>query len=135
MRFVFALALAAALSTNVLAQPDKEHAAHHPGGASTPAAKTTSNTAPASSAQMEMQMKSMQEMHDKMMAAKTPQERQALMTEHMKSMQGGMAMMGQMKAAGGKSPSPEMMSKRMDMMELMIQMMMDCEAARPAADK
>ena len=134
MRPVFVLALAAALSTDALAQSDKEHAVHHPEGASASAAKATSKAAAAAPAQMDMQMKSMQEMHQKMMAAKTPEERQALMTEHMKSMQGGMAMMGQMKApdakGGGKSMSPEMMGKRMDMMEMMMQMMMDREAAR-----
>lgn len=81
-------------------------------------------------------MKSMQEMHDKMMAAKTPEERQALMADHMKAMQGGMGMMGQMRGAqGGTSTSPEMMAKRMDMMEMMMQMMMDREAARSAPMK
>jgi len=137
MRSVFVLAFAAALSTGALAQSDKEHAAHHPEGASAPAAKATPKAA--APAQMDMQMKSMQEMHEKMMAAKTPEERQALMTEHMKSMQGGMAMMGQMKApdakGGSKSMSPEMMGKRMDMMEMMMQMMMDREAARTPAGK
>ena len=44
-------------------------------------------------AKMDAQMKSMQAMHEKMMSAKTPAERNALMAEHMKSMQGGMAMM------------------------------------------
>ena len=53
----------------------------------------------------------------------------------MKSMQGGMAMLGEMKAPGGKSMSPEMMGKRMDMMEMMMQMMMDREAARAPASK
>ena len=81
----------------------------------------------------------MQEMHEKMRAAKTPAERQALMAEHMKSMQGGMAMMDQMKTphakGGGRSMSPEMMGKRMDMMEMMMQMMMDREGARPPAAK
>jgi hypothetical protein len=139
MRSAFVLALAAALSTGTLAQSDKDHAAHHPEGASAPAAKPTSKAAPAAPAQMDMQMKSMHEMHEKMMAAKTPEERQALMSEHMKSMQGGMAMMGQMKApdakGGSKSMSPEMMGKRMDMMEMMMQMMMDREAARTPAGK
>ena len=139
MRPVFVLAFAAALSTGALAQSDKEHAAHHPEGASAPAAKATPKAATAPPAQMDMQMKSMQEMHEKMMAAKTPEERQALMTEHMKSMQGGMAMMGRMKTSdakgGGKPMSPEMMSKRMDMMEMMMQMMMDREAARAPASK
>jgi len=137
MRSVFVLAFAAALSTGALAQSDKEHAAHHPEGASAPAAKATPKAA--APAQMDMQMKSMQEMHEKMMATKTPEERQALMTEHMKSMQGGMAMMGQMKApdakGSGKPMSPEMMGKRMDMMEMMMQMMMDREAARTPAGK
>ena len=139
MRSVFVLAFAAVLSTGVLAQSDKEHAAHHPEGASAPAANVTPKAAAVAPAPMEVQMKSMQEMHEKMMAAKTPEERQALMTEHMKSMQGGMSMMGQMKApdakGGGKSMSPEMMGQRMDMMEMMMQMMMDREAARTPAGK
>jgi len=61
------------------------------------------------------------------------------MDEHMKSMQSGMAMMGQMKApdtkGGGKSMSNEMMGKRMDMMEMMMQMMMDREGMKPPATK
>ncbi len=135
MRSAFILAFAAAISTSVLAQPDKAHAAHHPDSASAPAASATAKPSTASPAQMDMQMKSMREMHDKMMAAKTPEERQALMAEHMKAMQGGMAMMGQMKAPAGKPQSPEMMGKRMDMMEMMIQMMMDREAAPSPAGK
>ena len=138
MRSVFLLVLATALSTGVLAQSDKEHAAHHPEGASAPAAKSTPKVAPkdasAAPAQMDMRMKSMQEMHEK-----TPEERQALLSEHMKSMQDGMAMMGRMKApdakGGGKSMSPEMMGKRMDMMEMMMQMMMDRDAARAPVGK
>ena len=74
-------------------------------------------------------MKSMKEMHAKMMAAKTFEEGQALMGEHMKAMQDGMSMMGQMKGEKG-GMSPDAMNKRMDMMELMMQMMMDREAAR-----
>lgn len=49
-------------------------------------------------AKMDEHMKSMQAMHEKMMAAKTPEERQALMDEHMKLMQDGMGMMQQMGA-------------------------------------
>lgn len=85
---------------------------------------------------MDAQMKSMRKMHDKMMGAATPAERQALMAEHMKVMQDGMAMMGQMKnGAAGMPMTPEMMGKRMDMMEMMMQMMMDREAARMPAPK
>jgi len=49
-------------------------------------------------------MKAMQEMHQKMANASTPADRQALMADHMKAMQGGMAMMEEMQAvhnAGG----------------------------------
>ncbi|MGL6108818.1 MAG: hypothetical protein ACRC2B_01835 [Rubrivivax sp.] len=65
-------------------------------------------------ATMEPRMKAMQEMHQKMMNAKTPAERQALMADHMKAMQGGMAMMKEMHgmhgmgAAGGKAAMPGM---------------------------
>ena len=52
-------------------------------------------------AAMEPRMKAMQEMHQKMMNAKTPAERQALMADHMKAMQGGMAMMQGMSPMGG----------------------------------
>ena len=88
---------------------------------------------------MDMQMKSMREMHEKMMAAKTPEERQALMADHMKAMHDGMAMMGQMKAPGDKGGGMpihgDMMAKRMDMMEMMMQMMLDREAARAPSGK
>lgn len=127
MRTLLAVAVAATvvLTGCALAQPRPDHAAHHPAGTPMPA-------------QAEMQMKSMQAMHDKLMAAKTPAERQALMAEHLKAMQGGMAMMGQMKgpgAPGGGMPMcAEMMGGRMEMMEMMMQMMVDREAARaPAA--
>ena len=72
-------------------KPDN-HTAHHPPGA---AAATPATPTPG---QMDSMMKSMQEMHDKMMAAKTPEERAKLMNEHMKLMQDGMAMMGQMRS-------------------------------------
>ena len=91
-------------------------------------------------------MKAMQAMRDKMMNAKTPAERQALMDEHMKSMHEGMAMMKGMKdmkgmgGMHGKAGMPgmsgmkdmpmdmskhhQMMEMRMDMMQTMMEMMM-----------
>ncbi len=88
-------------------------------------------------------MKDMQAMRDKMMNAKTPAERQALMDEHMKTMHEGMAMMKGMKGMGGmhgKAGMPgmagmkdmpmdmtkhhQMMEMRMDMMQTMMEMMM-----------
>jgi hypothetical protein len=113
-----------------------DHAAHHPPGSAAAAGAVPTP------GRMDSMMKSMQEMHDRMMAAKTPEERARLMQEHMKVMQDGMAMMGGMRGGkggmgmgGGMSMGPEMMGKRMDMMEMMMQMMMDRESARPPAAK
>ena len=115
--------------------------------------------APASS---DARMQAMQAMHQKMMDAKTPAERQALMADHMKAMQGGMGMMKDMQAmqamhaAGGMGPMgssnaaspmagmgegkgmPDEMARRHQMMTehmAMMQMMMDMMADRmpPAA--
>ncbi|MBI3367798.1 MAG: hypothetical protein HY021_04940 [Burkholderiales bacterium] len=104
-----------------------EHASHHPDAA--PAAAMPG---------MQERMKAMREMHDKMMNAKTPAERQALMADHMKSMQDGMEMMkgmGSMGAMGGgmgdgkgmpaeMAKRHQMMEGRMEMMQMMMEMMM-----------
>jgi hypothetical protein len=94
-------------------------------------------------AMMDKHMQAMREMHDKMSRARTPEERQALMAEHMKLMQEGMSMMGGMSRGndmrgGPASPNEmaarhRMMEKRMDMMQSMMQMMMDRMQAAPAA--
>ena len=96
---------------------------------------------------MDMQMKTMQAMHEKMMDAKTPEARNALMAEHMKSMQDGMKMMEGMakpgmagmqgmQAMSGMSAEMSahhtMMEKRMAMMQTMMKMMMDRMPAAPA---
>lgn len=111
----------------------------------TPAAQGASAATPARAGMMtamDAKMKAMGEMHQKMMSAKTPEEKKALMAEHMKTMQEGMKMMGMMGGAGmqGQMPMPDgmdqhhqMMEKRMAMMEAMMQMMMDRMAA-PAAN-
>jgi hypothetical protein len=111
---------------------------------------------------MDSRMKAMQEMHQKMMNAGTAAERQALMADHMKAMQGGMAMMkdmqamhagsgvggmGMMGSPGGAAPMagmgdgkamPADMAQRRQMMTdhmAMMQTMMDMMADRmpPAA--
>jgi hypothetical protein len=70
-------------------------------------------------------MKDMQAMRDKMMNAKTPAERQALMAEHMKTMHEGMAMMKGMKDMPmDMSKHHQMMEMRMDLMQTMMEMMM-----------
>lgn len=119
----FAFAFGVALIASAAAQDD--HQAHHPASAASAAGPT--QKAPATTS-MDGQMQSMQAMHDKMMAAKTPKERQALMAEHMKLMQDGMATMNGMK--GGDMPADpaarqRALEMRMDMMQSMMQMMMD----------
>ena len=98
-------------------------------------------TPPDHLAHMDAQTKAMQAMHEKMMAAKTPEVRNALMAEHMKSMQDGMKMMEGMASPGMKGMSGmsgdmaahhAMMEKRMVMMQTMMKMMMDRMAAAPA---
>ncbi|MEO8154233.1 MAG: hypothetical protein ABI605_14275 [Rhizobacter sp.] len=120
------------------ADPD-EHASHHPAGAA---------SAPAPGAPMQDRMKAMREMRDKMMNATTPEERHALMSDHMKTMQDGMQMMkgmggkGAMDSMDAKGMSPDMaqrqrmMEGRMDMMQMMMDMMvqrMPASGAAPAA--
>jgi hypothetical protein len=105
-----------------------------PGMASPPAAMA------GRMAMMDTHMKSMREMHDKMARARTPEERNALMAEHMKLMQDGMAMMGGMGPGGMRGMGAmsadgaghqQMMEKRMEMMQSMMQMMMDRMSAAP----
>jgi hypothetical protein len=97
--------------------------------------------APAASAErmsaMDAHMKSMREMHDKMSRARTPEERQALMTEHMRLMQQSMAMMGGMQGMGPADMSGrmQMMEKHMEMMHSMMQMMMMMDQMAPPAKR
>ncbi len=133
-----ALAIAITGAQAWAANLDK-HDGHHPASAaSAPAAKTPPGKAAPAMARTDAQMKAMREMHDKMTAAKTPEERSALMAEHMKTMQNGMAMMkgmspdGMAGMKGDASASHQMMEKRMEMMEAMMQMMMDRLPTAPA---
>lgn len=107
----------------------------------------SSMAAPMPLATMEPRMQAMQEMHQKMMAAKTPAERQALMADHMKAMQGGMAMMkgmqGGMQGMAGMGHGKgmpadmarrqQMMTDHMAMMQMMMDMMADRMPAAPAS--
>lgn len=90
---------------------------------------------PASSlARMDTQLKAMQDMHVKMTNAKTLDELKALMAEHAKTMQDGIAMLESMGTAGQDAQGSasydiatrhQLMEKRMAMMEVMMQMMVD----------
>ncbi len=104
-------------------------------------ASANSMATPDHMVRMDAQMKTMQAMHEKMKNAKAPQERSKLMAEHMKAMQDGMAMMGDMPSTGmgemkgmqgmtgDMAANNMMMAKRMEMMQMMMQMMMDRESA------
>ena len=81
-----ALALFAVAAPSWTAQHD-QHKAHHPAGsASAAAAKSMRGKTTPEMVRIANQMKAMQEMHDKMMAAKTPKERSALMADHLQQM-------------------------------------------------
>jgi hypothetical protein len=136
---------ATTMATSVWAASDKEHDSHHPAATApvqvaqaTPAAPGMGMGGTAAMPGSADQMKAMHAMHDKMLAAKTPEERNALMAEQMKLMQGGMGMMGRMgpDAMAGKpgdmGARQGMMEQRMDMMQSMMQMMMDRMAPAPA---
>jgi hypothetical protein len=146
--FSIAVLSSAAMFTSTWAAADKQNDAHHPAPATViqvaqaqPAATGMGMRAGAAAPGFADQMKAMQQMHDKMMATKTPEERTALMAEQMKLMQGSMNMMGGMggmgAGAGAGKPADMaarqgMMEQRMDMMQSMMQMMMDRMPAVPA---
>ena len=109
------------------------------------AAPANNMASPERMAAMEVQMKTMHDMHIRMKNAKTPEERQALMADHMKAMQGGMGMMkgmsgmGSMGSMGGQAGMPanmashqKMMGQHMSMMEMMLDMMQQRMPAAPA---
>ncbi len=146
----------AALAASTWAAADDQHDSHH----LAPATATQVAQAQMGSPSMGMsagatgsgyaeQMTAMQQMHDKMVAAKTPEERNALMVEQMALMQNGMNMMGGMGGMGGMgrgmgpgtAPGKQgsmaarqgMLEQRMNMMQSMMQMMMDRLPSAPAA--
>ena len=136
-----ALALLAAGAPSWASQHD-QHKGHHPTGAAS-ASAASSKSMPGKTtperARMANHMRAMQAMHDKMMAAKTPEERDALMAEHMKTMQEGMGMMKGMGGMASPKGAPTSMTERqslleqrMDMMQTMMEMMVDRLPQTPA---
>lgn len=130
--------LVATVGNVALAAKHDQHTGHHPTEA---AGGARSKSVPADMARMDAQTLAMRGMHDKLMAAKTAEERSALMAGHMKAMHDGMAMMsampggdmkGDMKGGmKGGMPMHQMMEKRMEMMGATMQMMMDRLPAVP----
>ena len=103
-----ALVLAAVTLTACVTDPAAQarHQRHHPDSAVTQGKMGMGAGSMGKGMMMsDAEMKSMCEMHEKMMGAKTPEERRSMMTEHMKSM------------------SPETMKKHMEMMQSEMQMM------------
>jgi hypothetical protein len=138
-----AAALAFASTSTLAANHEQDHTEHHPEApaAVAPAPDMGAEVPPQA---MQKQMQAMKPMHEKMMNAKTPEERSALMAEHMQTMRDGMGMMQKMGQSGGMGgmggmgaskggkamacdmhESHRMMGMRMEMMESMMQMMMD----------
>lgn len=139
---------AALLSISAIAATAPEHDHSHGQNSTAPASTPSTVTPPATTnfTSHEEQMARMSDLHEKMMAAKTPAERQKLMAENMKLMQEGMDMMKAMQGQPGMDMGMGMMGKggmnmgscmdmhkpmsqRMDMMEMMMQMMLDQQKA------
>ena len=138
---------ATTMATSVWAASDGQNDSHHPAASTTIQVAQATPVTPGmgmgmgGSAMMPGsadQMEAMQAMHDRMLAAKTPEERNALMAQQMKLMQSGMGMMGRMGSdampgkPGDTAARQGMMEQRMDMMQSMMQMMMDRTAPPPA---
>lgn len=142
MKPVRSFALATTTATAVffaagaIAAQDNQHQARPPAGAASAPESAPSGQPGMGPGQpaMQAQMNAMQAMHEKMLAAKTPQERTALLAVHMKTMQESMSMMQGMKGDGAKmdpAARQPMMEMRMDMMQSMMEMMMDRMPASP----
>lgn len=96
-------AIAAAMATFCVsgyAQTPTEHDTDHAASAPTGNMPMPMDGPDAQMARMDEQTKVMQAMHDKMMQAKTPEQRSALMAEQMKVMQDSMEMMDKMGTGG-----------------------------------
>jgi gamma-glutamylcysteine synthetase len=110
-----------------------------------PGGKAAATPSMPMTAQMDEHMKKMQALHDRMMGAATPEERQKAMEESRKEMQDSMVTMKPMMQAGAMrgdgmrgegtmgakgrvreaQAQMQMMGKRVDMMQMMMQMMID----------
>ena len=142
------------------AEPPVPQDPHHPDDQKTDVKPEVSATNSDAMQKADLQMTAMMDIHTRLMNAKTPEERNALMAEQMKVMQDGMAMMNNMSKdakgmmsgmmsgmmmgnqgkdgnammsgiQGGMMQHHQMMDKRIDMMQMMMQMMMDRLPAEP----
>lgn len=136
----------ALLPVPALAVETAEHDHTHGQKSQTPASSSTVPEAatPLAAASYADQMRRMTELHEKMKATRIPAERQKLMAENMKLLQEGMALMMAMQGLPGMDMGMmgkdgmdmsscmnmhKPMNQRMDMMEMMMQMMLDQQMA------
>lgn len=137
--------MALGLAFSATAQTAADHTQHHPAPANAsapgpaPAAAQAMPAMPQMQQHMQEHMATMQALRNKLAAAKTPAEREALMGDHMKAMQEGMDMMKNMGGmggmGGGKAPAGTATmdpSQRMQAMEMRMDMMMQRMPATPS---
>ena len=125
-RSLLAAACALALAATAFADETQSHA----GQQAKPPASTPAGKMPEMMTRMHEQMSQIQ-------ATADPKERERLMQEHMKTMHESMPMMQGMKEGAGPGGAQRMdaMSRRMDMMEQMMQQMLEHQKAREPATK
>jgi hypothetical protein len=142
---VYTLALMAAATGAVAAQEPDEHAAHHPPGqTATEPAPPKPSAEPKDPAQASMQegMKNMQALMSAIESTKDPAARQKLLDQHrqamreqmeaMRKMGGGMnaGTTGKGMMSGDMMKCHEVMTGRMEMMQMMMEQMMRHEDAQ-----
>ena len=87
---------------------------------------------------MDAQITILRTMHDKTMAAKTPAERHALLAEHATSIRNAMKVMnetpygGSSDSAGDETAQRQMTEKRLEMMQIALQLTTDRLAIAPS---
>jgi hypothetical protein len=133
MKHLTPLALSLALAsvgTPVLAQTDP-HVSHHPAAVAPATAAPAPDPVAGAMDRMLDHMAAMREMHEKVMAVKTPKERNALLAAETKMMQDAMKMLSEttLDAQNGMgcdtSARDKAMDERMQMMQVVMQLMMD----------
>lgn len=156
---VLGIVLAGALLVPTAYGVDEHHPEKAGPAAKAPKAPAKPQVEDKSIAQMQEHMKKMQDIMARMQKTTDPAERQKLMSEHMQAMQEGMksmrgmgggmmqgmggGMMGQAPKSGAGKPGmgrgapmpPEMMERRMDMMQMMMEQMMQHQKALEGAPK
>lgn len=91
-------------------------------------AATAGSSATVTSADLAAMMSRMQNMHQRMAAAKTLTEKQSLMLAHFKLMEEEVTVLQQLRLRSSKDFTTEqMLQQRMDMMTMLIRMMIDRE--------